>query len=109
YGQGWMGAGMPADQLAKAVGRLREIAEANGRDPNAIDIAPQFTACIDTTYEGARARFRNSQMYNHLVSLSGTTLKDQVAAGADFEDIDLLGTADNIVETIEQLREAGAT
>lgn len=109
YAQGWMGAGMPADQMRGHVARLREIAAAHGRDPDAIDIAPQFVACIAGTQEAAREQFRSSQMYNHLVSLSGTTLKDQVAAGVKFEELDLIGTADVIVEKIERLREAGVT
>ena len=109
YAQGWMGAGMPPNQLAESVKRLREIAQENGRDPDTIDIAPQFVAAIDSSHEAASSRFRGSQMYNHLVSLSGTTLKDQVAAGVKVEEIDLIGTADDIIEKIEKLREAGAT
>ena len=109
YGQGWMGAGMPASQLADAVRRLREIAAEQGRDAGEIDVAPQFVACIDDSHEKALARFRDSQMYNHLVSLSGTTLKDQVEAGFGFEEIDLIGSADDIVAKVEELREAGAT
>jgi probable F420-dependent oxidoreductase len=109
YAQGWMGAGMPAEQMRGHVARLREIAAAHGRDPSQIDIAPQFVACIAGTQEAARAAFQRSQMYNHLVSLSGTTLKDQVAAGVKFEELDLIGTADVIVEKIERLRAAGVT
>jgi probable F420-dependent oxidoreductase len=109
YGQGWMGAGMPPDQLRQSVDRLYQIAADNGRDPSQIDIAPQFVACIASNYEQALQTFRHSQMYKHLVSLSSTTLKDQVAAGARFEEIDLIGGADDILEKIERLREAGAT
>ena len=109
YAQGWMGAGMPADQMRRSVARLREMAEEQGRDPDAIDIAPQFVACIGSSHEQARDRFRSSQMYEHLVSLSATTLKDQVAAGLKFEEIDLIGTADEIAAKIEALREAGVT
>jgi probable F420-dependent oxidoreductase len=109
YAQGWMGAGMPVHQLKPAVARLREIASQAGRDPLSIDIAPQFVACIAKTHEDAMRRFQASQMYNHLVSLSGTTLKDQVAAGVKFEEIDLIGTAGDIIEKIEALREAGMT
>lgn len=109
YAQGWMGAGMPAAQLAEAVKRLRESAEEHGRDAHAIDVAPQFVACIGDSHEDALQRFRNSQMHNHLASLSGTTLKDQVEAGFSFEEIDLIGTAEEIVEKVEELREAGAT
>ncbi len=109
YGQGWMGAGMPASQLAEAVRRLRRLARENGRDPDQIDVAPQFVACIGDSHEQALSLFQNSQMFNHLVSLSGTTLKDQVEAGFDLAEIDLIGTADEIIEKIETLREAGAT
>ncbi len=109
YGQGWMGAGMPASQLAAAVSRLRQIAYENGRDPDQIDVAPQFVACIGNNHEQAMNRFQNSQMYNHLVSLSGTTLKDQVAAGFDLAEIDLIGDAAEIIKKVEVLREAGAT
>jgi probable F420-dependent oxidoreductase len=109
YAQGWMGAGMPVHQLKVAVTHLREIAGQVGRDPLAIDIAPQFVACIAKTHEDALRRFRSSQMYNHLVSLSGTTLKDQVEAGVRFDEIDLIGTAGDIIEKIEALGEAGMT
>jgi len=109
YAQGWMGAGMPADQLRNSVRILRELAYQRGRDPDAIDVAPQFSACLDKTHEAAVRRYRSSQMYKHLVSLSGTSLKDQVAAGVAFEEIDLVGTADDILERIGQLREAGVT
>jgi probable F420-dependent oxidoreductase len=109
YAQGWMGAGMPPDQLKQAVERLGQIAEQTGRDPTQIDIAPQFVACIANNHEHAVDLFRNSQMYNHLVSLSSTTLKDQVAAGAKFEEIDLIGNAEEILEKVEKLREVGVT
>ena len=109
YAQGWMGAGMPPEQMRGHVARLREIAEEHGRDPDTIDIAPQFVACIGSTHEEAFRRFHDSQMYNHLVSLSATTLKDQVAAGLKFEEIDLIGTGDEIVEKVEKLREVGVT
>ncbi len=109
YAQGWMGAGMPPEQLRAAITRLREIAQEHGRDPDGIDIAPQFVACIGRTHEEALQKFRGSQMWNHLVSLSATTLKDQVAAGVRFEEIDLIGTAGEIADKIEKLRAVGVT
>ena len=107
YAQGWMGAGMPAAQMQPAIARLYALAEQAGRDPHSIDIAPQFVACIAKSHEDALRRFRSSQMYNHLVSLSGTTLKDQVAAGVKFEEMDLIGSGDEIIEKIEELRAVG--
>lgn len=109
YAQGWMGAGMPADQLKHRVEQLFRIAEEHGRDPANIAVAPQFVACIDDSHEEAMARFRESQMYNHMVSLSSTTLKDQVGAGLRLEEINLIGTADEIIEKAESLRQVGVT
>ncbi|MCC6146226.1 MAG: TIGR03619 family F420-dependent LLM class oxidoreductase [Anaerolineaceae bacterium] len=109
YGQGWMGAGMPPDQLFVHVKRLREIAAENGRDPDTIDIAPQMAACIDKNQEAAHQRFQNSQMYAHLVSLKATTLKDQAKSGAKFEDINLIGDGQTIIERVGKLRDAGAS
>jgi probable F420-dependent oxidoreductase len=109
YGQGWMGAGLPPEQIRQMVSRLKTIARDNGRDPERIDIAPQFAACIDDSHELAIGRFRNSQMYKHLFSLKSSTLKNQVKAGAKFEDTHLIGEGQSIVERVEKLREAGVT
>ncbi len=109
YAQGWMGAGMPAVQIKPAIETLHKIALEHGRDPLSIDVAPQFVACIGKSHESAIQRFRSSQMYNHLVSLSGTTLKDQVEAGVKFEEMDLIGTANDIIEKINELRAVGVT
>ena len=109
YGQGWMGAGLPSDQIHQMVSRLKAIATKNDRDPGSIDIAPQFAACIDDSYELAIDRFRNSQMYKHLFSLKTSTLKDQVKAGAKFEDTHLIGDSQLIVERVEGLRQGGVT
>lgn len=107
YGQGWLGAGMPVHQMRDAIARLRKLTVENGRKPEDIEIAPQFAACIDRTHEKALARFSESQLYKHLVSLSGTTLKDQVKSGVKFEDMDLIGSADDIAARIRQYQEVG--
>jgi probable F420-dependent oxidoreductase len=107
YGQGWMGAGMPPEQMEKAIRRLRSLAEEAGRDPETIEMAPQFVVCIDDSSKAAGERYRGSQMYKHLVSLSGTSLKDQVSKGVTFEEMDLIGTADEIIEKVRRYELAG--
>jgi probable F420-dependent oxidoreductase len=107
FGQGWLGAGMPVDQMAAAVVRLKELVEQAGRDWQSIEVAPQFVACVGGTYEAARDRYQNSQMYKHLLSLSGTSFKDQVKNGGGFEEMDLVGTADDIIEKLKKYEEAG--
>ena len=44
-------------------------------------------------------------MYEHLVSLSGSTLKDQ--AGTRHEETNLVGTAEEVIGKVERSREAG--
>jgi probable F420-dependent oxidoreductase len=107
YGQGWLPAGMPAHQLASHVARLKDIAAEHGRDGDQIDIAPQMITYIAKTHETALAEFHDSQIYKHLVSLKESTLKDQ--AGEKFEDINLIGSVDEVLEKALRLKEAGVT
>lgn len=107
YGQGWLPAGMPADQMAERVRVLREVAAEQGRDGTQIDVAPQLITYIGKTHEQAVERFRRSQIYQHLVSLKASTLKDQ--ADIAFEEANLVGTPAELVEKIQRLAEAGVT
>ncbi len=65
----------------------------------------QLIAYVGDSREQAVTYFRQSQMYNHLVSLSKSTLKEQV--GTKHEDVNLIGTPADILEKISRLREAG--
>ncbi len=104
---GWIPAGMEAERLAENVKQLHEVAAAKGRDPAKIEIAPQYIVHVGKTREQAVARFHQSQMYQHLVSLSKSTLKEQ--AGKKMEDINLVGSVDEVVEKALKLRAAGVT
>jgi hypothetical protein len=53
------------------------------------------------------ARYKQSQMHKHLLSLSKSTLKGQ--AGLPMEDINLIGSPDAIVEKVHRLKDAGVT
>ncbi len=105
YGHGWLPAVMPLNHIRERVGRFKQLVEAQGRDYENMDVAMQFVAYVDKTHESAVERFRRSQMYRHLVSLSGSTLKDQV--GTRFEETNLIGTPEEVVEKANQIREAG--
>jgi probable F420-dependent oxidoreductase len=107
YGQGWLPAGMPADQLRERIDYLKTTAAEHNRDGSAIDIAPQLITYIGKTHEDAIATFQKSQIYNHLVSLRASTLKDQ--AESTFEQANLIGSADELIEKIGRLSEAGVT
>ena len=103
---GWMPAGLPVDRLAAGVRTLREHAEANGRDPGALAVAPQMVLCLGDDAADAVARFRRSQVYEHLVSLRNTTLK-----GIDIDAYvseNLIGDPATVTDRIAGLAEAGA-
>jgi probable F420-dependent oxidoreductase len=105
YGDGWLPAGMPAEQLAPKVADLKKILAAEGRSFDEMDVAMQLIAYVGDSREQAVAAFRASQMYKHLVSLGQSTLKEQV--GTRHEDTNLVGTPADILEKIGRLREAG--
>lgn len=105
YGQGWMPAGMPPEHVRERVSHFKELVEEQGRTWEEIDVALQLIAYVGPTHEQAVARFRRSQMYNHLVSLSASTLKEQV--GTRHEETNLIGTADEVIEKVQRFQEAG--
>ena len=107
YADGWLPAGVHVDRIRKDVQLLREMAEKAGRDPKTIEIAPQYIVHIGKTHEAAIARFGESQMCKHLTSLRKSTLKEQGAL--KHEDINLIGTVEEVVEKAVAFKEAGVT
>lgn len=105
YGNGWLPAGMPVDQFSQKVQKLKEILIEEGRSLDEIDIAMQLITYIDKTHEQAVERFHQSQMYQHLFSLSKSTLKDQ--EGTKHEETNLIGTVVDVVEKIHRFKRAG--
>jgi probable F420-dependent oxidoreductase len=106
-GQGWLPGALPVPALRAGSERLRERAAELGRDPDTIDVAPQYMCCMGKTRDEALTRFRASRMYVHLQSLSGSTLSGR--ALPEVESANLIGTPADILGQIGTLREAGAT
>jgi probable F420-dependent oxidoreductase len=104
---GWIPAGMEPGRLKGHVAELKAMAAKAGRDPGTIAVAPQYVAHLGRTHDGAVARFKESQMYKHLMSLRKSTLKAQAAT--PMEDINLVGSVDAVVAKAEALKEAGVT
>ena len=107
WADGWLPAAVHVDRLREDVRQLRNLAAAEGRDPNDIEVAPQYIVHIGKTRKAALERFGETQMCAHLTSLRKSTLKDQGALS--HEDINLIGTVDDVVERAIAFREAGAT
>ncbi len=106
WGQGWMPAVLSPEEIRAGVTDVHRFAEKAGRDGAAIDIAPQFAVAIGRTHEDAIRRFHSSQLYKHLESLKGSTLRQQTGG---FEHRNLVGSPDEICERIRAYAEAGAT
>ena len=107
WGQGWLPAVLPPDQFKERLDHLYRTAEEAGRDPAAIDVAPQFSVSIDRTHERALERFRKSGMYQHLLSLKKSTLKDVDLSNV--EAFNLVGSPEEIMEKVRAYGEAGVT
>ncbi|HZD11607.1 MAG TPA: TIGR03619 family F420-dependent LLM class oxidoreductase, partial [Candidatus Binatia bacterium] len=105
YGNGWLPAGMPVEQARQKVTAFRELVEERGRDWEEMDVAMQLIVYVGKTHEESVARFRQSQMYQHLVSLSASTLKEQV--GTRHEETNLVGSPSEVIEKAKRFQEAG--
>lgn len=106
-GQGWLPATQTIDQIKENLGKIHAMAEETGRDMSQLDVAPQFHVYVAKTMEEADKKFRESQMYNHLMSLRNSTLKNQ--QHCDHKDIGLVGSVDYVKERIAAYIEAGVT
>jgi probable F420-dependent oxidoreductase len=107
WADGWLPAGLHVDRVRTDVKQLHVLAEQEGRDPTSIEVAPQYVVHLGRTREAALERFRQSQMNKHLTSLRKSTLKEQ--GTLTHEDINLIGTPEQVVERALALRDAGVT
>jgi probable F420-dependent oxidoreductase len=107
WGQGWFPAAVGIDDIRRGIDTLQRLCDELGRDPRDIEIAPQLACGIGRSHEDGVAQFKRSRMYTHMHTLSASTLRDQNLAR--LEDINLVGSPDEIVEKIARLEQAGVT
>ena len=102
WGQGWLPGWRPHGELAERIVALRDRAAALGRDPAAIEIAPQFSVTIARSLEEAETRYLRSGLVAHRRSLAytGRDLGQQTTAN-------LVGSPDVIVEKVSRLAGIG--
>lgn len=102
WGLGWLPGWRPFEELEERIDRLRERAAALGRDPAAIEIAPQFSVTVAKTMEEAERRYMASGLVAHRKSLAytGRDLSRQVEAN-------LVGSPDVILEKVDRLARIG--
>ena len=71
-GQGWLPGWRPFNEVAERIEALHKHAEAAGRDPKEIEIAPQFSLLVGKTQEAAEQTYMKSGLVAHRVSLAHT-------------------------------------
>jgi len=105
--QGWMPACLTVDEISSGMSDIERVADEHDRElPPDFDVALQVAVSIGATHEAAIKSFEASQIYAHTRSLSKSTLKGKQA---DYQDRNLIGTADGVAEQIAAYRDAGVT
>jgi probable F420-dependent oxidoreductase len=104
---GWLPAILTPAETRRMIAEIREHAARIGRDLNGFDFAVQQAISIAPTRAEARRRFLGSQLWEHLRSLKGATLKFQDLDA--IEEHSFIGSPEEILDRIHAYREAGAT
>lgn len=101
-GHGWLPGWRPWSELAERIAHLRRRSAEHGRDPMAVEVAPQFSALLAKTPEEAERRYMASGLVAHRKSLAytGRDLGQQVVAN-------LVGSPEQVIEKIGKLAEIG--
>jgi probable F420-dependent oxidoreductase len=102
HGQGWIPGWRPFDELEEWIRLLRQKAEAAGRDPASLIVAPQLSCLVAATHEEATRRYVESGMVQHRKSLAYTGRDPELAM-----DNNLIGSAEAVLEKLDRLASAG--
>ena len=104
---GWLPACLTPDEVAQGLEEIRAEARQAGRElPDTFEVALQVGVAIAPTRQQAVEAFTSSQLYAHLRSLSGSTLRGRQE---DLLARNLVGTPDEIAEQVDRYRRAGVT
>jgi len=104
---GWLPAILTSTEVREMIAQIEGHAAKIGRDLTGFDFAVQQGISIARTQAEARERFLSSQLWEHLKSLKGSTLKEQRIE--DIEAHSFIGTPEDVLSRIREYRAAGAT
>ena len=101
-GQGWLPGWRPFSEIEERIQALHKYAEAAGRNPKDIEVAPQFSLLVGKTQEAAEKTYMQSGLVAHRVSLAhtGRDPAHQVTGN-------LVGSPQTIIDKIHQLKAMG--
>lgn len=107
YGHGWIPAVLSPEEIAAGVADITAIAQKAGRTlPADFDVAPQFSVVLGKDTKDAVAKFEKTQLYLHMRSLAGSTLKDQQGS---WTNRNLVGNAEQMLDQVRAYAAAGVT
>jgi len=101
-GFGWLPGWRPFNEIAERIQQLYRLAEANGRDPKEIEVAPQFSLLIGKTDQAAEKAYMESGLVAHRKSLAYTGRDPAYQVTGN-----LVGSPQLIIDKIHQLKAMG--
>ncbi|MGB4136451.1 MAG: LLM class flavin-dependent oxidoreductase [Microbacterium sp.] len=108
YGHGWIPALLSPEEIREGIAHIARIAAEHGRElPAGFDVAPQFSVAPGKDTASAMANFERTQLFQHMRSLSGSTLKDQ--RQDDWTSRNLVGTPEQMLDQVRAYAAAGVT
>jgi len=107
YGNGWLPACLSPQAIKDRMVRLKSYFEREGRKFEGIEIAPQLFSSIGKNKQEAMDKLKNSGLYDHVVSLKSSTLKNDNIQ--NLEDFNLIGDGDDIIAKVKEYEAAGVT
>jgi probable F420-dependent oxidoreductase len=101
-GRGWLPGWRPFNEIAERIVELRRRAEAYGRNPAEIEVAPQFSLLIGKTDKAAEGTYMQSGLVAHRKSLAYTGRDPAYQVSGN-----LVGSPQLIIDKIHQLKQMG--
>lgn len=104
---GWLPACLTPAEYATGMAQIVDAAgEAGRRLPAAFEAALQVVVSVADTRAEAVERFTSSQVYSHLASLGGSTMRGRLD---DLTERNLVGTPGEVADRVAAYAEAGVT
>jgi len=96
YATGWIPASMSLDDIQRSREKIREFV-----------VAPESICGIDNDPRQARRKFAKSLIFEHLLSLRKSTLKDISLSEEELVDRNFIGAPSDIIKKLEPYEKAG--
>lgn len=107
HGAGWIPASLSLTEIQEARSKINEFARSKGRDPSKIAVAPESICGIHNDPMVAKKRFVESLVFEHLMSLQKSTLKNITISEEGLVARNFIGSPADIIKKVEPYANAG--